>query len=179
MYPNVVRPGRGRRCARALPSRLGLCPRGSGNWYKKCMNWYKNHTMYKFVLHNLYNNCMNSFVWICTKSSEKKICIRVGNSTQEQNGLQSSCHPHCMNSYYTIRIKNVLIGTKTTLCTNSYYTICITIVWIRLYEFVQKLAKKRFASVNPGPKWLAIVTAACHPPPHRLHQCPFYLYTVQ
>jgi hypothetical protein len=26
----------------------------------------------------------------------------------------------CMNSYYTICIKNVRIGTKTTLCTNSY-----------------------------------------------------------
>ena len=42
----------------------------------------------------------------------------------------------------TIRIKIVWIRTKTTPCTNSYYTICITIVWIRLYEFVQKLAKK-------------------------------------
>jgi hypothetical protein len=54
------------------------------------MNWYKNQTVYEFVLYNLYNNCMNSFVWICTKISEKKICIRVGISTQDQNGLQSS-----------------------------------------------------------------------------------------
>ena len=92
---------------------------------KKCMNWYKNHTMYEFVIYNLYNNfCMNSykkknvwigtkttpctnsqyticitiFVWIRTKISEKKICIRVGISTRDQNGLQSSqryttCHP--------------------------------------------------------------------------------------
>jgi hypothetical protein len=29
---------------------------------KKCMNWFKNHTVYEFVLYNLYNNCMNSFV---------------------------------------------------------------------------------------------------------------------
>ncbi len=36
------------------------------------MNWYKNHTLYEFKLHNLYNNCMNSFVWIRTKISEKK-----------------------------------------------------------------------------------------------------------
>jgi hypothetical protein len=43
------------------------------NWYKNhtvyefvlynlhinCLNWYKNHTVYEFVLYNLYNNCMN------------------------------------------------------------------------------------------------------------------------
>ena len=29
---------------------------------KECINWYKNHTVYEFVLYNLYNNCMNSFV---------------------------------------------------------------------------------------------------------------------
>jgi hypothetical protein len=57
----------------------------------------------------------------------------------------------CMNSYYTIRIKNVWIGTKTTLCTNSYYTICITIVWIRFYEFVQKLVKKKPVSAIHHP----------------------------
>ena len=43
-----------------------------------------NHTVYEFALNNLYNNCMNSFVWICTKISEKKICIRVGISTRDQ-----------------------------------------------------------------------------------------------
>ena len=26
---------------------------------KICMNWYKNHTVYEFVLYNLHNNCMN------------------------------------------------------------------------------------------------------------------------
>jgi hypothetical protein len=69
---------------------------------KKCMNWFKNHTVYEFVLYNLYNNCTNSFVWIRTKIIEKKICIQV-------------------------------------------------------WDF------------NQGPKWLAIVAALCHPPPHRLH----------
>ena len=56
--------------------------------------------------------------------------------------------------YYTIRIKNVWIGTKTTPCTNSYYTICITIVWIRLYEFVRKISEKKLFpgwDFNPGP----------------------------
>jgi hypothetical protein len=24
-----------------------------------CMNWYKNHTVYEFVLYNLHNNFMN------------------------------------------------------------------------------------------------------------------------
>ena len=32
------------------------------NSYKNCMNWYKNHIVYEFVLYNLYNNCMNYFV---------------------------------------------------------------------------------------------------------------------
>jgi hypothetical protein len=77
---------RGRRCDRASPSRLGLRPsrlalRARARlvvWIRtiiciiKCTNWYKNHTVYEFVLNNLYNNCMNSFVWICTKISEKK-----------------------------------------------------------------------------------------------------------
>jgi hypothetical protein len=34
--------------------------------------------------------CITSFVWIHTKISEKKICIQVGISTRDQNGLQSS-----------------------------------------------------------------------------------------
>ncbi len=68
-----VRSGRGRRCVRASPSRLGLrpsqlalraarCMNSYYNLYKTCTNWYKNHTVYEFVLNNLYNNCMNSFV---------------------------------------------------------------------------------------------------------------------
>ena len=37
------------------------------------MNWYQNHTVYKFVLYNLYNNCMKLFVRIHTKISEKNV----------------------------------------------------------------------------------------------------------
>ena len=61
---------------------FGLRPRGSGfalaarcmnSYYtiriKKCMNWYKNHTVYELVLYNLYKN-------YCIKISEKKIFIR-------------------------------------------------------------------------------------------------------
>jgi hypothetical protein len=101
VYPNGrgswVRPGRGMRCAWASPlaartacSQLGLRPHGLRrlrnkiknhtlyefvlyNLYKNCMNWYKNHTVVEFVLYNLYNNCMNLFVWIHTKISEKKL----------------------------------------------------------------------------------------------------------
>ena len=57
-----VRPGWGRRYA------PGLAPRGSlyefvlYNSNKKFINCYKNHTVYEFVLHDLYNNCMNSFI---------------------------------------------------------------------------------------------------------------------
>ena len=59
----------------------------------------------------------------------------------------------CTNAYYTICITIVWIGTKTTPCTNSYYTICITIVWIRLYEFVQKPSEKNYpgGDFNRGP----------------------------
>ena len=84
------------RAPRLCPSRLALRARGSlyefvlYNLYKKCTNCYKNHTVYVCVLHDLYKNCMNSFVRIRTKISEKKICIRVGISTRDQNCLQSS-----------------------------------------------------------------------------------------
>ena len=78
-----VRPGRGRRCIRASPSQLGLRPLRLAlraaccmnlyyNLYKTCTNWYKNHTVYELVLHNLYNNCMNLYYTICIKISEKK-----------------------------------------------------------------------------------------------------------
>jgi hypothetical protein len=43
-------------------------------------------------------------------------------------GSHCALAARCMNSYYTICIKNVLIATKTTPCTYVYYTICITIV---------------------------------------------------
>ena len=50
------------------------------------MNWYKNQTVYEFVLYNLYNNCMNLFIWIRTKISEKN-CIQDGISTRDQYWL--------------------------------------------------------------------------------------------
>ncbi len=59
------------------------------------MNWYKNHTVYEFVLYNLYNNCMNSCVWIRTKISEKN-CFQVGISTRDQYracNRRRVCHP--------------------------------------------------------------------------------------
>ena len=47
------------------------------------MNLYKIHTVYKFVLYNLYNSCMDLFVLIRTKTTS------------------------CTNLYYTICIKFV------------------------------------------------------------------------
>jgi hypothetical protein len=79
--------------ARASPSQLPLAARCMNSYYtiriKNCMNWYKNHTLYEFVLYNSYKKlyytiCITSFVWICKKISEKKICIRVGISTRDQ-----------------------------------------------------------------------------------------------
>jgi hypothetical protein len=32
------------------------CMNSYNNSYKNCMNWYKNHIVYEFVLYNLYNN---------------------------------------------------------------------------------------------------------------------------
>jgi hypothetical protein len=32
------------------------CMNSYYNSYKNCMNWYKNHIVYEFVLYNLYNN---------------------------------------------------------------------------------------------------------------------------
>jgi hypothetical protein len=64
---------------------------------------------------------------------------------------------------------------KCTNCISLYYTICITnvrIIWIRLYEFVTKLVKKKKKPgwyFNPGPIWLTIVAAARNPPPHQIH----------
>jgi hypothetical protein len=58
------------------------------------MNWYKNHTLYEFVLYNSYKKLyefviqfvLYKFVLVnlYTKISEKKICIRVGISTPDQ-----------------------------------------------------------------------------------------------
>jgi len=62
------------------------------NLYKNCMNWYKNHTVYEFILYNLYNNCMNLFVWIHRKINEKN-CIQVGISTQDQ---YCACNRRCV-----------------------------------------------------------------------------------
>ena len=101
MYPNVgaagcglVRAGgvlglrpRGSRCvlaARASPSRLTL--RHCINSYyticiKKCMNWYKNHTVYEFVLYNLCNNCIQKLV-------KKRFASRLG----FQPGTKMACN---------------------------------------------------------------------------------------
>ena len=80
------------------------------------MNLYKNHTVYKFVLYNLYNSCMDSFVWIRTKTTlctnsynlyticiqfvynlySMKNCIQVGISTGDQYhacNRRCVCHP--------------------------------------------------------------------------------------
>ncbi len=77
------------------------------------MNWYKNHTVYEFVLYNLYNNCMNLLVWIRTKISEKN-CIQVGISTRDQYracNRRCVCHPppHLLNQWpiylYTVQLR--------------------------------------------------------------------------
>jgi len=91
---------------------------------------------------------------------------------------------------------------------NSYYTICIIIVWIRLYEFVQKPHHVQIHSIqfvynlyiiciqfvynlysmknciqvgiSTGDQYRACNRrCVCHPPPHLFHQWPFYLYTGQ
>jgi len=80
-----------------------------------------------------------------------------------------------------IHIKIVWIGTKTTLCTNSNYTICINVVWIHLYEFVQKIAKKFVSRLGfqPGTN-IALAIVLCRPsttpPPLSV---AILLYTVQ
>ena len=110
----------------------------------------------------------------------------------------------CINSYYTICIKFVQKHTVY----ESYYTICIIIVWIRLYEFVQKPHHVRIHSIqfvynlyiiciqfvynlysmknciqvgiSTGDQYRTCNRrCVCHPPPHLFHQWPFYLYTVQ
>ena len=80
------------------------------------MNLYKNHTVYEFMLYNLYNSCMDSFVLICTKTTSctnsynlyticiqfvynlysMKNCIQVGISTGDQYcacNRRCVCHP--------------------------------------------------------------------------------------
>ena len=45
---------------------------------------------------------------------------------------------------------------------SPYRLVCIKNVRIRIYEFVQKLAEKKKKpcwDFNPGPKWLAIISA--------------------
>ena len=82
VYPNVGAAGCGLVGAGGV---LGLRPRGS---------------LYEFVLYNLYKKMYELVqkrhrvqirtIQFRTKISEKKICIRVGISTRDQNGLQSS-----------------------------------------------------------------------------------------
>ena len=96
---------------------------------------------------------------------------------------RSLLYEFVLYNLYTICIQNVRIGTKITPCTNWYYTICITIVRIRLYEFVQKLVKKDLHpgwDFNPGPIWLAIVTARTppHPIPHFIY-IPYNKNTIR
>ena len=87
----------------------------------------------------------------------------------------------CMNSYYTIRIKNVWIGTKNhtvyEFVLHDLYNNCMnSFVWI-----LTKISEKKETRLGfqPGTKMACNRRLDCHPPPHRLHQWPFYLYTVQ
>jgi hypothetical protein len=65
-----------------------------------CSGFAPRGSLYEFVLYNLYKKMYElvqkrhrvqiSTIQFRTKISEKKICIRVGISTRDQNGLQSS-----------------------------------------------------------------------------------------
>jgi len=81
--------------------------------------------MYEFVLYNLYFNCMNLFVWIRTKISEKN-CIQVGISTRDQyRACNSRCvchpHPHILRQWpfylYTVQLRK---PSENWDCTNSF-----------------------------------------------------------
>ena len=74
VYPNVVAAGctvtSGQLGAawsgQEVCSGFALAARCMNSYYtiriKKCMNWYKNCTVYEFIMNNLYNNfCMNSY----------------------------------------------------------------------------------------------------------------------
>ena len=103
--------------------------------YKKCTNRYKNHTVYEFVLNNLYNNCMNSFVRICTKISEKKR-NQVGISTRDQYGSQSS-----QRDQYGLQSsqRHAIHHPTASISGHFIYIPCnkITIRKMRLYKFIR------------------------------------------
>jgi len=95
------------------------------NLYKNCMNWYKNHTVYEFVLYNLYNNCMNLFVQIRTQISGKN-CIQVGILTRDQYracNRRCACYPppHLLRQWpfylYTVQLRK---SSEKRDCTNSF-----------------------------------------------------------
>ena len=70
---------------------------------------------------------------------------------------------NCMNLYYNLY-----------KCMNLYYTICKKRTnYMNPYVLIcTKISEKKKNSgwdFNPGPIWLAIVAAARHPPPCRLH----------
>ena len=54
------------------------------------MNWYKNNTVYDFVLYNLYNNCMNSLYEFVQKLVKKRFASRLG----FQPGTKMACNRH-------------------------------------------------------------------------------------
>ena len=90
------------------------------------MNWYKNHTVYEFILYNLYNNCMNSFVWIRTKISEKKLDPGWDFNPGPISRLQSSlCLPATTPPPLSVAILFI------------YRTIKKTIRKMRLYKFIR------------------------------------------
>ena len=162
VYPNVGAAGctltSGQPCAawsgqevsRASPSRLALRARGllyelvQYNLYKKCTNCMNLYYTICICMNLYYTICIKNvrIIWIrmydFVQKLVKKKRNQVGISTRDQYGLQCnrrSGTPSNMNLYYTICI-----------CMNLYYTICIKnvrIIWIRMYEFVQKLAKKK------------------------------------
>ena len=80
MYPNVRAAGCGLVGAGGV---LGLCPRGSG-FRACCMNSYSTIRIkqcYKFVLYNLYNNCIQKLV-------KKRFASRLG----FQPGTKMACN---------------------------------------------------------------------------------------
>ena len=80
MYPNVGAAGCGLVGAGGV---LGLCPRGSG-FRACCMNSYSTIRIkqcYKFVLYNLYNNCIQKLV-------KKRFASRLG----FQPGTKMACN---------------------------------------------------------------------------------------
>jgi len=91
----------------------------------------------------------------CQRRREAPI-ITVSWASPSRLGLRPRGALRARGSLYELILYNLYKKCKN--CSNLYYTICIKnvrIIWIRVYEFVQKLAKKRFASglgFQPGIK---------------------------